>query len=613
VAGQSAALAADEEFVHALHERTDGVPLFVASVLGDVIEHMASGGAGHTAGTAMDAMPVPENLAAIIEHFVARLGEEEQAMLGTAAVCGSEFSPDTVAEAMERDAGWVSATCERQARAHMWLAAPRAAQQAVGPEVRYAFRHALLREVLYERTPPAIRAQLHRKVGAALERERERGRAVAASQLAMHFDRGGDPLTALRYYGEAAEAALLNLSPAECMSLTERALVLLEQAPQDPQHDTRGITLSTWRGIAAFNVVGPGAEAKEAFMRAYTLLDRVPQHAFRAQLLHGLGVLLFVRAEYAEALALAERAAALSAATGEPVLLLSACTVQGQVQMMQGRPVAARASAEQALPVMDSAEDAAQQSFVAVPQVVLLAHLALQLFHLGLLRQARARLREAHERAQQLRQPMAQLYVLWFDALIEVRLGNAPRVAKLAKELQALVEDSGLVQGRAAAQWFLGWAQARQGEARGGYRLIRKAYEGNTAVGMRAGGSETLGYAAEALLLAGDVDGAERELNEALRIGDVHGERVYLPQLLLTEAAIARARGQKAAADASLRRALEEARRQQAPWLELVALVELCEHGGADKLERQALAELVLRLPELADTAAAAKARALLD
>jgi predicted ATPase len=37
VAGHSPALAGDENFVRALHERTDGMPLFVASVTNDVI------------------------------------------------------------------------------------------------------------------------------------------------------------------------------------------------------------------------------------------------------------------------------------------------------------------------------------------------------------------------------------------------------------------------------------------------------------------------------------------------------------------------------------------------------------------------------------------------
>ncbi|MNF41604.1 hypothetical protein D3C84_226310 [compost metagenome] len=38
-------------------------------------------------------------------------------------------------------------------------------------------------------------------------------------------------MIALRYYAEAAKAALLHFSPALCIGLTERALVLLRQAP----------------------------------------------------------------------------------------------------------------------------------------------------------------------------------------------------------------------------------------------------------------------------------------------------------------------------------------------------------------------------------------------
>ena len=82
-----------------------------------------------------------------------------------------------------------------------------------------------------------------------------------------------------------------------------------------------------------------------------------------------------------------------------------------------------------------------------------------------------------------------------------------------------------------------------------GFRQIRAAYEQNTALGMIAGGSETLGYAAEALVLHGDLNGAEEQLRQALEIVNTYGERIYLPQLLLTEAAIARARGQRADAD----------------------------------------------------------------
>jgi ATP/maltotriose-dependent transcriptional regulator MalT len=130
---------------------------------------------------------------------------------------------------------------------------------------------------------------------------------------------------------------------------------------------------------------------------------------------------------------------------------------------------------------------------------------------------------------------------------------------------------------------------------------------------MLAGGSENLGYAAEAFVLAGDWDAAEGQLREALQFAAAHDERVYLPQLLMIESAIARARGEVQVADASIRRAIGEAREQEAPWLELLARVDLCEQAGATTEDREALTALVERLAEARETAAVKRARALLE
>jgi hypothetical protein len=88
---------------------------------------------------------------------------------------------------------------------------------------------------------------------------------------------------------------------------------------------------------------------------------------------------------------------------------------------------------------------------------------------------------------------------------------------------------------------------------------------------------------------------------------------VYLPQLLLLQAAIARARADAAAAEAAVRRSLAEARADDACWLELLALVELCEHDAATVEDRSALAALAERLSEASDTTVMKRARALLD
>jgi DNA-binding winged helix-turn-helix (wHTH) protein/tetratricopeptide (TPR) repeat protein len=601
VAERSPSMAGDESFARVLHGRTDGVPLFVASVMTEAMtrtERVDDIGA---------ALAVPENLRALIDHYVAKLGDEQKAVLSAAATCGAEFRVSTVALALERDAAWVDQTCEELARMQLWLT--RTEQGGNASEPTYSFRHALFRQMLSERTAAAVRAQLHRKIGTALERERAAGLPVTPAELAMHFERGREPMRALRYYAEAAEAALLHLSPGECMNLTEIAMRLLDLASKGTERDSLEIDLTTLRGLAAFHLLGVGAEARDAFQRAYSLLDEIPQHPRRGMLLHNFGFVLCLRAEYAEALALVDRAQVLASASNEPILQLAASTVQADVLLLQGRPHAARTMIERVLPALESIDVGPAHSFA---QVTLLALLGIHLLHLGLVRQARARMQQAHGRAEKLGQPMGKMVAIWCDALMEIRVGNSDRVSRLADDLRALVEESDLGHGRAAWRLFRGWADARNGNPREGFRLIREAYEDNTRRGMLAGGSETLGYAAEALLLAGELDAAGRQVEEALQTADKRRERVYLPQLFMIEAAIARARGESAIAHAAVRRAVAEARAQQALWLELLALVESCAHEGAKAKDRQALAALVERLPEAADTAAMARARRLI-
>jgi tetratricopeptide (TPR) repeat protein len=556
---------------------------------------------------------VPENLAAIIDHYIAKLGPEQRALLSAAAVCGVEFRVETVSLALERDLASVAHTCEELIREQVWLIPSRTCEGDETAEPPYSFRHALFRQVLYDRTPRSLRTQLHHQVGAALERERTVGIPVAASELAMHFDRAREPMTALRYYAEAAEAALVHFSPDLSYSLTERALVLLMQAPEGTELDALEITLATLQGVSAFHTFGVGSEARNAFERAYTLLADVPEHPMRGRLLHGFGYLLGLCGDYALALEVAERAEALSCDTNDPALMLAACIVQAEVHHLQGRTQTTRRWLERALAIAEPLDIGANNIFAADPQVMLQGMLAIELLRSGLVAQARVHLQQARVRAQALRQPMTWLVAAWQEVLIEVRMGNHVRVAALADDMQALVDEHSLALGRTACRWWHGWADARSGSPSDGYRRIREAYEEHTGLGMRSGASEVLGYAAEALLLAGDCDAAQVELREALRVGEELGERVYLPQLLLLEAAIARAQGQPDAGNVAVRRAVEEARAQEAPWLELLARVELCEHHAATAEDHQALSTLIDRLPETAGTELAKRAHSLLQ
>jgi DNA-binding winged helix-turn-helix (wHTH) protein len=612
LARRSSSLGSNESFVRALHERTDGVPLFVASVMQDVLARVAASGKDTADGELPAQMTLPENVTAIIDRYVLKLSPERRTLLSAAAVCGLDFRIETLARTLERDAVEILDACDQLRREQLWLAAPEALDPDDPQEASHAFRHAIFREVLYERLPPSVRADLHRKVGIALEQERAAGRAVSASELAMHFDRGRSTGTALRYYTEAADSALSTLSPVECMKLAQRGLQLIDRAPDALERSSHEIALATLHGLSGFHVLGASDDVVGAFRRAASRLADDPSHPMRVRLLHGLGFVLILRAEYREALAIADHAATLGASSADDLLQLVASTLQGHVYMMLGRPRESRDSFEHALAAAASGRLDSVPAFIADPQVTALAALSLQLTNLGLIAQARSRLERAYARARQVAQPMALMISIWFDALCRIRHGDAEGVGRLAEQMRALVEEFSLTQGAAAHRWFRGWADARIDSAAGGFREIREAYERNRAMGMVAGSSETLGYAAEALLLDRDWRGAQEQLGQALAIVNDYGERIYLPQLLLAEGAIAQSRGDAGMANAALRRAVREARDQGAAWLQLIALASLCEHGVATSEERDELAALVDQLDEAKDTATFARARGLL-
>jgi hypothetical protein len=193
-------------------------------------------------------------------------------------------------------------------------------------------------------------------------------------------------------------------------------------------------------------------------------------------------------------------------------------------------------------------------------------------------------------------------------------MGNAERVADISAQMLALIEEYALMPHlRAAHLWLGGWAQARLGDLRAGYDRIREGCEQAAPFGLRGVMSEARAYGAEALAASGDWPAARRELDEAMRGADAIGERQYLTQLLVLDGRIADGLGEPQRARDSIRRAVAEARSQEAPWLELLALLALCERPDASAEDFAALAHALDQLAEGLDTAPVARARALLN
>src|SRR3954447_5943715 len=109
-----------------------------------------------------------------------------------------------------------------------------AAQLVVADEEgRYAFRHALLREVVADDLLPGERAQLHLALARALERRAEglpkHGGAHLAAGIAHHYLASGDQPAALAASVRAAEAAEGVHAVGEASALYSRALQLWDR------------------------------------------------------------------------------------------------------------------------------------------------------------------------------------------------------------------------------------------------------------------------------------------------------------------------------------------------------------------------------------------------
>jgi DNA-binding winged helix-turn-helix (wHTH) protein/tetratricopeptide (TPR) repeat protein len=608
VQGQLPGATVPEAFVRKLHAHTDGLPLFVANVIDGL--KAQSPDAAVSALAARD-LPVPDNLTGAIERQIERLPAEARTMLEAASVCGVEFSAQIVAAVLGADAQTIGRACDDLVRHRYWLREVGVVDLADGTlDTRYAFQHALYRHVFYRGLVAARRVTYHRQVA----RSSSTGDAVTASELASHYELGHEYLPALRQYVAAAKSALSKFAPREAIDLTARALTFLPRVPASTERQELELELLAARGIACQQVLGVSSpEAVQAFERVQQLDALLPPNPGRALLLNGLGWGYYSRGEFAASRALGERIDALAEQHGNAVLKLYSCSLIGLTNATQGRFTESCNWLGKGIRICEELGDRLDRSsFLVDPEVLTRANIAPPLVHRGLSDQARAQAALAFQCSERVPQPMAKVIALWCLCLINVRLARADEVAKYSAALADVVADGGVRQGMGPSLWFRGWVEARRLEPRAGYARILDGFAQHESLGMYAGCTEVLGYAAEAAMLDDRLDDAQRRIDEALALVERIGENGMLADILLLQARIAAARGESDAARAWRDRALEQARGQDALGCELAALVEIGEDEAATPADFAALGAAFARLTEGFDTIVAARARKLL-
>jgi len=159
---------------------------------------------------------VPDSVRAITAAQLAGLPEPAVGLVWSAAVIGTRFRRDVLA-----DLAGVPLTGLHDTLADAY----RAGLLADGEPGESRFRHDLVRDAVYGVVPAGTREKLHARVGAVLASFADRGRDVDAAEVAYHLARAGpgEAAAAADYARRAGDAALAALAFEDAAQWYERA------------------------------------------------------------------------------------------------------------------------------------------------------------------------------------------------------------------------------------------------------------------------------------------------------------------------------------------------------------------------------------------------------
>lgn len=201
----------ETEVARQINQRAAGNPFFVEEAVARFIDGVRAVVDG-----------VPDTVRAVLHARLDQLSPPAHAVLQAAAVCGRRCAPPQLAGLAPSGID-VAGTLEELRRFDLLV--PEEA-----PSGHLAFRHELVREVAYERTPRRHRGRLHRRLAEELERSPAPPPALVAHHWLAAWDQSGDAeigLAAGRASLVGARHAYRLHAVVEGRALAERAVALL--------------------------------------------------------------------------------------------------------------------------------------------------------------------------------------------------------------------------------------------------------------------------------------------------------------------------------------------------------------------------------------------------
>ena len=298
------------ELAAVLAERAAGNPFFAEEMVRELAQRgvLAGERGGYVRQVDVAEVSVPATVQAAIEARIDRLNTPAKRTLHAASVIGARFGAELLA------ALGIDAVVDEP------LGAELIDQVRFTPTAEYAFRHPLIRAVAYESQLKSDRAELHRRVAAAIESRDPAAAEENAALIAEHLQAGGDLHAAYGWHMRAATWAT-NRDIATAWLSWERAQKIADALPAgDPNRAAMRIAPRTMLCGIAFRV--HENVAGDRFEELRELCTAAGDKASLAIGMAGLVVDHTYHDRVGEASQLASETWALIESVGDPTLLV---------------------------------------------------------------------------------------------------------------------------------------------------------------------------------------------------------------------------------------------------------------------------------------------------
>jgi len=252
--------------------RTEGIPLFIEELARSLVESgtLSPKPRRQTKAEARSMRAIPISLMDSLMARIDRLGEARTiAQIG--AVIGQEFSHpllERVVLAEEPDLD--------EALSHL-VSSGLLLRQDMSDDVRYVFKHALVRDAAYDSLLRRRREGLHARIAACLEDHFPDTVANEPELLAEHYSEAGLAERAIRYWQRAGERASERSEILEAQNHFKNGLNLLDDLQNSTIKQELELSLLIGLGPVEIAIGGPGSKAvADVYGRAVDLCGKLP-------------------------------------------------------------------------------------------------------------------------------------------------------------------------------------------------------------------------------------------------------------------------------------------------------------------------------------------------